>query len=124
MGLDNGFIITHPREVKVPFGKPYNEEDQDVAYWRKCWNVREVILDILHGDQNDAGDYSVGLEELDVIIAALKTFNKKNWKCPLDTIWKWGEIEDELKENIINLEKTKEFLQEHPECQLIFYDSW
>lgn len=124
MGLDNGFIITHPREVKVPFGRCYDEEEQEVAYWRKCWNVRHIILDILHGSYSDAGDYSVGLEELKDIITSLKSFNEKNWKCPLDTIWTWEEIKEEFKKNIDNLEKSKEFLQEHPECQLIFYDSW
>lgn len=125
MGLDNGFIIAHPREVKVPFGEVFLDEEQEVAYWRKCWNVREVILYILHGDYSDSADYSVGLEELDKIISSLKSFNKDNWNTGnSESIWTWEEIKEEFKLNITNLEKTKEFLKEHPECQLIFYDSW
>ena len=37
MGLDNGLVI-RKRNQKV---------SKEIAYWRKCWNVRRDILDII-----------------------------------------------------------------------------
>ena len=41
MGLDNGLVI-RKRNQKV---------SKEIAYWRKCWNVRRDILDIINSTE-------------------------------------------------------------------------
>ena len=50
MGLDNGIILKINNKEKFgvlpPFAAnfdSYEEDTIDLLYWRKCWNIRNVI---------------------------------------------------------------------------------
>jgi hypothetical protein len=55
MGLDNGIVVKNldrnniPNFIKLPFGWDLEKDHIEIAYWRKCWGIRNDILDILHG---------------------------------------------------------------------------
>ena len=55
MGLDNGFYVISdkrtierkdlPKGIIFPFTSDFNTVPE-IVYWRKCWGLRNMILDI------------------------------------------------------------------------------
>ena len=132
MGLDNGIEIR--RKGNLPncvlcfdeeWARKYNY-DLEVAYWRKCWNVRHIIFDVLRrGDDNDSV-IDITREELVEIIHRLENdlhyfdFFENNWGC----IWGWNTFRRIQKRNIKNLKKLAKMMKRHPEIEVYFYDSY
>lgn len=135
MGLDNG-IMLKLSEKKVPenfpttpsdFDLKYNLEERselEIAYWRKCWGVRAMILKVLHAG-DDGGDYPVGAEDLPAIRRGLVKFlNPKTWEEKADSIWEFEEIYESLLQQLINLKWLERYLETHPADSAYFYDSY
>ena len=58
MGLDNGIIVKKTELTKRLFKVKKNcldeyTDDFEIAYWRKCWNVRDNIFTITRGWNNE-----------------------------------------------------------------------
>ena len=96
MGLDNGICIkrnAYSESIKPlvkAFEKDWAKEygySFEVCYWRKCWNIRGAIIDILEMDINN--DAEVGLSEFNIedIITFLKSLNEDNWTDYGPSIW-------------------------------------
>lgn len=133
MGLDNGIEIK--RKDNLPncvlcFDDEWtrkNNYDLEVAYWRKCWNVRYVIFDVLRrGDENDSV-IDITREELVEIINRLETdinyfdfLEGGSYSC----IWDWNTLRRIQKRNIKNLKKLARMMKRHPEIEVYFYDSY
>jgi hypothetical protein len=133
MGLDNGIEIR--RKDNLPncvlcFDNDWCKQrgyDLEVAYWRKCWNVRYVIFDVLRrGDDNDSV-IDITREELAEIIDRLESdinyfdFLEEAWgSC----IWEWNDFRHFQKRNLKNLKKLARMMKRHPEIEVIFYDSY
>ena len=134
MGLDNAIEIK--RKDYLPncalcfdndeWRKRYNY-GLEVAYWRKCWNVRAIIFDVLRrGDDNDSV-IDITREELVEIIHRLEDdlhyfdFLEGEWgSC----IWEWNTFRRIQKRNMKNLKKLAGMMKRHPEIEVIFYDSY
>lgn len=102
-----------------------NNYDLEVAYWRKCWNVRSIIMDILKvKDDNDS--YTImTIDDVDAVITALRKINKKNWLDRGSTIWEWKEFKGMQRDNIRNLRRLRRMMRKKPEVfEVYFYDSW
>ena len=67
MGLDNGLVI-RKRDQKV---------SKEIAYWRKCWNVRGDILDIIDSTE-EKYCYEISPNQLLQIVKILSKYNEKN----------------------------------------------
>ena len=101
--------------------------DLEVAYWRKCWNVRYVIFDVLRrGDDNDSV-IDITREELVEIINRLESdinyfdfLEGGSYSC----IWDWNTLRRIQKRNIKNLKKLAKMMKRHPEIEVYFYDSY
>lgn len=133
MGLDNGIEIR--RKGNLPncvlcFDEEWtrkNNYDLEVAYWRKCWNVRYVIFDVLRrGDDNDSV-IDITREELVEIIHRLESdinyfdfLEGGSYSC----IWDWNTLRRIQKRNIKNLKKLAKMMKRHPEIEVYFYDSY
>lgn len=115
MGLDNGILLrTRKRfEVLEKVGIKYKVEntlvfydpetenevetptdliyEYEVAYWRKCWNIREIVADATGKKFEDSGDTYLNRAEIDEIIKGLNAKNSPeiwNRDCQYgDTIW-------------------------------------
>jgi hypothetical protein len=133
MGLDNG--ITVRRKDNLPncvlcFEEEWRKKygyDLEVAYWRKCWNVRNIIFDVLRrGDDND-NIIDITREELVEIIHRLEDdlhyfdFLEGEWG---GCIWEWNEFRRFHKWNLKYLKKLARMMKRHPEIEVIFYDSY
>lgn len=136
MGLDNG-IVLKLSDRKVPKDFPEQEEwwidsqedvDKDgefhVCYWRKCWDIREIILGVLHAGQ-EGGEYPVEAEDLPAIRRGIiKLLNPKTYEENSDSIWEYDErVESEL-QMLLNMMWLENYLKTHPKDSAIFYDSY
>ena len=134
MGLDNGidivrndysnkikalerFTISYDRNKEYPF---------EVCYWRKCWNVRADILDIV--DKGDAEQYRFYLDipAIKDIIKILKSYNRKNWQFGgfRGSIWEWSEHKRINSRHIHNLKVLVRIMRKFPDLEVYFYDSY
>lgn len=134
MGLDNGVCVRRkdnlPNCVLCFDNDEWRKQrgyDLEVAYWRKCWNVRHIIFDVLRrGDDNDSV-IDITREEVLEIIHRLENdlhyfdFLEGEWgSC----IWDWNTFRRIQKRNIKNLKKLARMMKRHPEIEVYFYDSY
>lgn len=136
MGLDNGIVLKlsnkkvpedFPRQEAwwiEPQGEVEKKGELHVAYWRKCWDIRGIILGVLHAGQ-EGGDYPVEAEDLPAIRRGIiKLLNPKTYEDEADSIWEYEErVESEL-QILLNLMWLENYLKKHPEDSAYFYDSY
>ena len=126
MGLDNGIYLRikgHRERMKLS-GKRFFW-DNELAYWRKCWGIREVIIGIIFSSQINEYTYIINREQLKEVIAALKKFNKKSyWDKYAHSIWTFEEFKEGRKRILRNLKWAYRYMKRHPEVIMYFYDSY
>lgn len=145
MGLDNGIIIKRvkkdkvkeiPNFVKYDVLNSYTYDffsdmpkidkdyvDIDIAYFRKCWGIRQAIIDKFHLDQNDAS-FTLDKEDISALIRVLISFlSKEYWDEYADSIWEFEEYAENIIQVIINLKWLETYIDSHNDV-VKFYDSY
>ena len=112
MGLDNGIVIKKITKEQMELIPSYIETDIteyndeiriEIAYWRKCWGIRNEIINILHMDSNQYKT-KIDIEDIPAIIRMLYKFlSEEYWSEYGDSIWEYEDIKEKLVQNIINL---------------------
>ncbi len=103
----------------------YNGKNVEVCYWRECWGIRGDILHILHIDEDNSYHYNIESDNIPAIIKALEKYlNKEYWDANANSIWEYDEYFDNNIQNIRNLLWLKEYLEENPDAECYFYDSY
>ena len=99
-------------------------EEAEVAYWRKCWQVRRAIFEAL--GEPDENDSIIKMDRDDVVnvINALKKFNKKTWYDYGSPYWEWDEYKINHKHNIKRLKRLARLMKKYPDIIVEFYDSY
>ena len=133
MGLDNGIEVKRTTktnkitELKV-FSKDWDKElkyDFEVCYWRKCWNIRHMVMDRIDGFVDNLG-VALTKDDVDNIIYGLKSFNADNWDDNGGSIWEWdgewGYLEY-IAQNIKDLQLLRQLMDKY-ELEVYFYDSY
>ena len=134
MGLDNGVVLRITDKEKfgdLPkwFAKAfqYDENTYEVMYWRKCYNVRELALDLFEDLYDDETcEIKLTLELLKIFNRELKTiYNRKAWDEG-DSIWTWKECRSNRKRGLRFSKRVVKWLKDKPEdsYELSFYDSY
>ena len=102
------------------------ECDLEVAYWRKCWNIRALIYETLGAEQENDSEVTMDRRDVLNVIKALKGVNKKNWDNSGwgGSIWEWDEYKVNHRHNITNLKWLARFMKKHPDLEVYFYDSY
>lgn len=96
-----------------------------MAYWRKCWGIRDEILETIGEDLRGGDNYLISREQLKKVINVLKKFtDKEYWEKNADSIWEYDEFKDNQKQNIRQLRWIYGYMKWHPDVQLFFYDSY
>ena len=132
MGLDNGIQIKRKQELPDKVFKKFDtdvtrkwEYDLEVAYWRKCWNIRSLIYYVLGADQENDSVIPMDREDVLNVIRALKRVNGRNWyTIGGDSIWSWSAYRASHRRNIANLKWLARFMKKHPDIVVYFYDSY
>lgn len=147
MGLDNGIMLKIKNKEK--FGDTrklysmfsWTEEGSEYAllYWRKCWNVRREISEVLadaynngnaeHDKYFDDGinDYIFNLKAFkDILVRLRKIYKKSWWEENDDSIWSWDECGSNYKSWLIKAWKVFDVLKDKDadSYELSFYDSY
>lgn len=134
LGLDNGIYIksnkrkitreTLPNIIKYPFDEDYNEE-VEIAYWRKCWGIRNEIIDTFNEGKDDY-KFTIDTPEQvsDLIKLIASWLDEKKWNKEADSIWEYDEIKDTLVTNVVNLSIVYLYMVSNPDVYLEFYDSY
>ena len=104
--------------------KPKDDNDYDLCYWRKCWGIRNAIIRKFHFS-DDGGEYKLDLEDIPVIIRILEGFcNSDTWENEGDSIWEYNDYIDNLITQIVNLKLFYKYWKNHPDLEVLFYDSY
>ena len=129
MGLDNGILIKRKSKglniSSIPnFVKFENLEGYiELAYWRKCWGIRNEIIKKLHM-KDDEYERSLDREDIPAIIKILYKFlSKEYWDENADSIWEFEDQVDNIIQCIINLKWLYSYM-ENNDIEIIFYDSY
>ena len=130
MGLDNGIVIRKLPEGKIKeipnFLKieVYGNGDVEIAYWRKCWGIRNDIITKLHLSDTDYS-YKLDIEDIAAIIKLLsKYFSQDYWEENADSIWEFDEYFDNMLQNMLNLKWLENYMILNPDIKVEFYDSY
>ena len=129
MGLDNGIIVKkNGTTIEMYKNKSryitYEwDTDFEVAYWRKCWNVRADILWLTNGWRHDQSYTVLDKDDIYHIIKLLKSYNKNTWDKS-ETIWSWKEHKKINKRHIRNLKYLYKYMKKHDDIEVRFYDSY
>ena len=130
MGLDSGICIrrkTASPEALAAFDTEWKAQydyDLDVAYWRKCWNVRGTIFDLLHVPFDNDSQTPMSIDDVIAVIKALKQFNAKNYTDRGSCIWDWPDFQRINQRNIAALNRLVRLMKKNDNIEVYFYDSW
>ena len=130
MGLDTGVYVkktgieTIDKQLKRIAYYVY-DDSVEIAYWRKCWNVREAIGRAL-GTFYDNGQTNLDLCDINAIIKEMSKCNKHNWLHNGwdGSIWEWKEIKKHHRANIRRLRGLAKLKKKYPIIDVIYYDSY
>ena len=130
MGLDNGIQIrrkTATKEALVAFDDEmclkYNY-DPSVAYWRKCWNVRNIVFELLEIEDFNDSQTTMTADDVERVVAELRKLNSANFCDRGDCIWYWDDFKRFNRRNIKNLKRLARLMRKEPTMEVYFYDSW
>ena len=132
MGLDNGILArsqtTIPALRKYVYEiYPLDEQGYvvyELCYWRKCWNIRSIILhSVLRSRNTDQYEFPLSADHIKDIIDYLSGLNNKNWHDSGGSIWEFSEQRGHIKRHIKALRTLLKVMRKH-EIDVWFYDSY
>ena len=134
MGLDNGINIVrndYSNKIKAlkRFTSPYDKDKTypfEVCYWRKCWNVRSNIFDIIGVENAYQYQFALDVPMIEEIISVLKSYNAKTWEYGgwNGSIWEWSEHKKFNRRHIRKLKRLVKIMKKYPDLKVYFYDSY
>ena len=134
MGLDNGIVIKRKNneELNIPslvkVSDRFTDGDIELVYWRKCWGIRDCILDILNISREGEGNFIIEeAKEVELIIKELYKFlDSKYWIKNGDSIWDYDDefLVPKMVQDIINLKWLQELMENDKDIKVYFYDSY
>lgn len=118
MGLDNGIIVRMHEPA----------EEEEICYWRKCWGLRDSIIEMLTKNGRDVVQKEVSIDVDDIIniVNILQQFDDEDyWVEHGDSIWSYEDIKDDLHNQIDNLMGLLDALNGPNNIKDVrFYDSY
>lgn len=137
MGLDNGIYIknfnTEEPIVAMEFIKERLNDGYtpgQVCYWRKHWGLRDEIVNKLRlkgaNEIDGECEFKLDREEVHFIVKTIIRFMNpyEMDEEPISPIWDYEECMEWLPYDVIALTWLEEYMIQHPEAEVVFYDSW
>ena len=128
MGLDNGITLK-----KEGLPKQFNRlatkdrdygSDIEIAYWRKCWQVRRLIYEAINMPAENDSIVKLSREDVLAIIKILTKNIKQKWYEYGSPYWEWKEYKINHRENIRRLRRLACLMKKYPDVVVEFYDSY
>ena len=133
MGLDNGFYVKSekreitredlPKGIVYPFSTDFNNMPE-IVYWRKCWGLRGMVLDIVTHEVGCYYRVETPNQLIEIIKGLVQFMDEDYWEENGDSIWTYEEFKDNLKNDLINFALILGYMNENPDVYLEFYDSY
>lgn len=135
MGLDNSIQIKRNTSTNsIPELKQFellydnkHQFDFEICYWRKCYNIRNMIMDVVESARDNDNSDILTTTDIEKIIHGLQSFNSANWQENGGSIWDWDDEEypysEKIQRDIENL-KNLQTLMEKYDLEVYFYDSY
>jgi hypothetical protein len=135
MGLDNSIEVKRNEYTNnIPELKQFEESwdkehkyDFSICYWRKCYNIRSMIFDVIPGAHDNNNSDPLTTEDIDNIIKGLQSFNSENWQDDGGSIWDWDDEDypysKKVQQDIENLQYLKQLMDKY-NLEVYFYDSY
>lgn len=136
MGLDNAICVKRNKytegipELVAHFEDEWDkkhEYDFEIVYYRKCWNVRSMIMSTIFHARNGSYSDNMTKEEVEKIIKGLQSFSSENWYEDGGSIWDWDNEEypysEKIQRDIENLKILRELMDKY-DLEVYFYDSY
>ena len=142
MGLDNGITLITRQKINENNIPPYIhlEKDEwddehksngyhyDICYWRKCWNIRNIVFDLDDINGIDCGTFELEIKHIielrEKFIEYL--FDIQKWQDDYEdgrTIWDADDMIPHLAQDIVTLKWLAEYMIKH-RVKVEFYDSY
>ena len=135
MGLDNSIqikrntstnSITELKQFELSYDNKH-QFDFEICYWRKCYNIRNMIMDVVESARDNDNSGILTTTDIEKIIHGLQSFNSANWQENGGSIWDWDDEEypysEKIQRDIENL-KNLQTLMEKYDLEVYFYDSY
>ena len=140
MGLDNGIILRVRNKLNedCPLLSVEGIEENkwrtdgfhyyDICYWRKCWNIRDVLFSCCQDTEGkeDNCNYELTISELEDIRYQLYNIICKGPDHWGDSIWDFEEAMNFLPWDIVRISALINFLKDEGagRAEVYFYDSY
>ena len=127
MGLDNGIVVKAAENELVlnalaPYRKSLSDEIE-ICYWRKCWNIRNEILNMLGKRFSEEWRHELTERDVDGILIILDSYTEENWNDSGGSIWEYAEMAESLAEQKNALMLLKRLMCDFG-VSAYFYDSY
>ena len=135
MGLDNGIVL----KAKTSRGLKYLTENHsfyfyyndEIGYWRKCWNIRHNILNAFADKNYDGNGGCIDLTSVKDLVNMAETLkyflHEENWEKS-ESIWDWYIVLPSVAEAIKKLRYLIEDIENEDisidDLNIYFYDSY
>ena len=127
MGLDNGVVLKTNLEIDFPhkiWDWRNDHQEYDICYWRKFWGLRNTVVREFN-QEFECARIPLDAEGVGKLLCILEEFQDRDfYEQNGDSIWAYEEY---LIHNIRcceNLIWLQNFLEEHPNEECYFYDSY
>ena len=127
MGLDNGVVLKTNLEVNYPHKEwdwRTDKQEYDICYWRKFWGFRNEVVSEFN-QSKECVDIYLNANDVGKIRCILEQYlDRDYYNNNANSVW---EYEEYLIHNINclkYLEMLQNFLEEHPDEECYFYDSY
>ena len=144
MGLDNLIILKLKRKLTADdfasedemihvlnntfvdcIAENENEYEYTICYWRKCWNIRDSIMDIIDDPNADGAETEIARPQVESIRNELCEYLVRGEGAWNDSIWEFNEMIERLANDIVALGWLERFMTRNTaRCEVTFVDSY
>lgn len=140
MGLENGILIIAKSIKGEDFLQQFNEAYPDfsdrcwagqyeLAYWRKCWNVKNKFYSTFEQLNEEEGGGNLKIKDLFRVKAIMKYFlDESHWDSNGSSIWTWEEQIRNIAQIIFLVSNLLEDIEYEgitdSDIEIEFYDSF
>ena len=127
MGLDVGIVLKANLEnEKLPWFVNLESIDDgkvEICYWRKCWGIRGELHNLLHCPEN--GKVKIDREDIPAIERTIERYmDREYWDLYENSIWTYDGYTLRAVNNVKNLLWLGWYMDEHPDAEVYFYESY